>query len=191
MHIKIKRNLHVRGFMLAMTAVLVSMVVIVSSSISFGLLKEINRASLPLSSVFAFNYADTAMRCLSAINTMTLDPSSGRGVFDFNSGAPSSGTININSLKCMGDPLFTGVFSISATKISSSDALGVNSPSTFYGGYKYLKSINITSSDGIGNGCVKIESYSKTISSIPKKLLVVTAKVPCVGGVEKVLTKEY
>jgi hypothetical protein len=193
-----KKKIKLKGYMLAMTSVMVSMIVIISGSISFILMREIGRVNIPISSSLAYNYADTTLRCLNSINDLTVNSSSdGFGVFDFRDTTFINNTnFDDASIKCLGEQLFNFSGSVNAPKIEAIKTLttqGVNSPVSFYGGYKYTKDIVLSSTDkyeGVDR-CVHIETYSTTTDSIPKKLFVITGKVPCTGGVEKVLTKSY
>lgn len=181
-----------------MTSVMVSILVIISSSITFILTRELSRINIPISSSLAYNLADTTLRCLGSINDLTVNASTdGLGVFDFGATTFINNTsFDDSSIKCMGEQLFnfSGIGNI--PKIESIKTLntpGVNGPLRFYGGYKYTKSIVLNSTDkyeGVDR-CVNIEAYSTTTDGVPEKLFVITGKVPCNGGVEKVLTKSY
>lgn len=193
------------GYMLAMTTVMLSMIVIISGSISFILMREINRINIPISSQIAYNYADTAMRCLDTINAITVNNyNAGLGVFDFATTTFVNRTgFQTNSLTCMGSRLFESnllnpeaSFSLRDIKNSNSDSSisKVNSPATFYGGYKYEKKVIINGNvDGVVyDGCVNIEVYSTSTSlGIPHKLFITKGQVPCERGVERVISKSY
>lgn len=218
-----KIKLKSKGYMLAIATIMVSVILIISSSISFILMREINRVNVPISSQIAYNYADTAMRCLSSLNDITIlsdnksdndsnaNFNQGVGLFDYGStGYYAFGDYNdpplqfyVSSLKCLDNAFLNQKQFRKDIKENSNvvDVNKVNAPREFFGGVKYDVTVDVIDNNNTGfNGCVRFEIYSTTtsitknnqeIEKSPKKLFVATGKVPCKGGVERIITKSY
>jgi hypothetical protein len=103
-----------RGYMIAMATIMSSIILIISMSLSFVFMREINRSNIPIFSITAYNYADTMLRCLESVQALSVDTQNlqnsgadtadGKGVLDFS-------TITVDQAKagrakCFGKSVF-------------------------------------------------------------------------------------
>ncbi|MDI9355134.1 MAG: hypothetical protein QM532_02975 [Cyanobium sp. MAG06] len=198
------------GFMVGLSVIIVTVILVLTLSISLIVLRNINKISTPTNSIIAYNIADSALRCLDSINNnvgTTTSTSTGyfRSIIPIATTTGGVVTISFdntssyttNSIKCLGDPIFSDVKIkdalgiIATTTVLSTTTISDDVPNAYIGGGRIQKLIyyqtgidNIT----IPQSCVYIEVYSTTTSSTLtasstlKKLFNATGRVPCEGN---------
>ena len=117
--LKLNKNKY-PGFMVGLSVIIVTVILVLTISISMIVLRNINKLSTPINSIIAYNLADSTIRCMDAINSTigtTSDPtgyfksiipiaSSTAGAISFN----NTSDYPISNIKCLGASIFENLY---------------------------------------------------------------------------------
>lgn len=176
----IKQKIHTRGFILPLTLLVCSIILIISSGISTVLSKELYFSRISRESQLAYYAADDAMMCILMIDNQYIDPATGQGIFPYDSVADPINSmqltlnkvnlvrqsrglnqLNLNDIKCATVPVFNQLDQNSGGSDFKVDATPFSH--TFFGGQTETGRLSTLSMKmDLGNGtyrCAKVKVY--------------------------------
>lgn len=139
------KSIATRGFILPLTMLICTIVLLISSGITNILAKEVYFSRLSRQSQLAYYAADTGVMCAIMIDDKYLDPNTGSGIFPFNQlidpatsmqntmtevnlerQSKNLSTLSLNNITCATSPIFDATLSnFSTTAFSRVNSIGV------------------------------------------------------------------